>query len=454
MGKSLLAGIHAEEGSSTPLRGPPSTWLLHGREMAAEGQRRVRDVFLRIARRMVEVAANEGLPPGVEDLPLGALWAAAKREGAPRLAADQQHALDALFRAELCPVAAPDAVSFRAMDLVGVTDSGLDCLVEDSDGRGLLAVVDLLAEGLPIHCRCVVQNIDWAGPSVRIQCSDGRSYTASHTVVTFPIAVLQAHLRSDPGTCQQGAHRAGQGRLSHRRGSPGSAAGDQPIPLFTPPLPADKTQAILRLGMGQQEKVLLFWPRPFWDPAQAVFRHPRRADVVVWHWAAVSHQPADHGWLHLVTSPPLSCAIASASDSEASDIALRIVREMWPDAPKPSRQHFTRWGSDPFSGGSHSYVPCGASLRDVQRYAEPVEGRLWFAGEAASLWDAPLVHGAYASGLFTAWDILAHRGQPLPARDGPTFTQYTERSLPCNAQAKKMAQKPRPGFVPLFPSAS
>lgn len=69
------------------------------------------------------------------------------------------------------------------------------------------------------------------------------------------------------------------------------------------------------------------------------------------------------------------------------------------------------------------------------RYAEPVEGRLWFAGEAASLWDAPLVHGAYASGLFTAWDILAHRGQPLPARDGPAFTQYTERFLPCNAQA-------------------
>ena len=80
-----------------------------------------------------------------------------------------------------------------------------------------------------------------------------------------------------------------------------------------------------------------------------------------------------------------------------SDFARRI---------KPIRVH--RWGSDPFALGAYSfalpgYADCRATL------AEPVDDRLFFAGEACSLHDFSTAHGGYLTGVAAAEHVIAAR---------------------------------------------
>jgi monoamine oxidase len=63
------------------------------------------------------------------------------------------------------------------------------------------------------------------------------------------------------------------------------------------------------------------------------------------------------------------------------------------------------WAADPFARGSYSYaLPGRVDCR--QTLAEPVDGRLFFAGEACSKFDFSTAHGAYLSGLAAADAVL------------------------------------------------
>jgi monoamine oxidase len=73
---------------------------------------------------------------------------------------------------------------------------------------------------------------------------------------------------------------------------------------------------------------------------------------------------------------------------------------------KPVRMHC--WGTDPFSRGSYSYaLPGKAACRTV--LAAPVDNRLFFAGEACSPVDFSTAHGAYATGVAAADEVIALR---------------------------------------------
>jgi monoamine oxidase len=72
----------------------------------------------------------------------------------------------------------------------------------------------------------------------------------------------------------------------------------------------------------------------------------------------------------------------------------------------PSFHQVTRWSSDPFAYGSYSFFAKGSSPEDVDALAAPVGVRLFFAGEATSRDHPATVHGAYASGLRAAEEVL------------------------------------------------
>jgi monoamine oxidase len=75
---------------------------------------------------------------------------------------------------------------------------------------------------------------------------------------------------------------------------------------------------------------------------------------------------------------------------------------------KPIRVH--RWGHDPFSLGSYSFaLPGSADYR--QTLAEPVDNRLFFAGEACSRHDFSTAHGGYHTGIAAAEQVIAARTQ-------------------------------------------
>lgn len=229
--------------------------------------------------------------------------------------------------------------------------------------NGYDQLVEHLAGGLDVRRDHKVVRIERRPKGVRVVTERG-AFTADAAVVTLPLGVLKS------------------GRVA-----------------FTPQLPAPKRQAIQRLGMGVANRVVLRFPRAFWA---------RNREAL----AYVAHQ---HGELpvfldmdHYVGEPILvgfwagsaARAVEGLSEGRVVGRALGVLRRIYGgNVPDPVGAAVTRWGRDPFSFGSYSHVPVGASLADYRRLAEPVAGRLFFAGEATSDVYPATVHGAFLTGI-------------------------------------------------------
>jgi monoamine oxidase len=73
---------------------------------------------------------------------------------------------------------------------------------------------------------------------------------------------------------------------------------------------------------------------------------------------------------------------------------------------KPLALH--RWAADPYALGSYSYaLPGKADCRAI--LASPVDGRLFFAGEACSTYDFSTAHGGWFTGVAAAEQAMAAR---------------------------------------------
>lgn len=74
--------------------------------------------------------------------------------------------------------------------------------------------------------------------------------------------------------------------------------------------------------------------------------------------------------------------------------------------PEPLAMIRTSWSTDQWARGSYSFLPVGATPSLRVALAQPINGRLFFAGEATSS-DAPAtVHGALASGTRAAQEVI------------------------------------------------
>ncbi|MEL7028320.1 MAG: FAD-dependent oxidoreductase [Pseudomonadota bacterium] len=73
----------------------------------------------------------------------------------------------------------------------------------------------------------------------------------------------------------------------------------------------------------------------------------------------------------------------------------------------------TNWSRDPFSLGSYSYIAKGSRRRDHREIERPVDGRVFFAGEAAFPHRNSTVHAAHESGLRTADFVLESEAERI-----------------------------------------
>jgi monoamine oxidase len=100
--------------------------------------------------------------------------------------------------------------------------------------------------------------------------------------------------------------------------------------------------------------------------------------------------------------------IESQNDEQIVAGAMAVLRRIYGNnIPTPEGWAITRWMSDPFSFGSYSHIPPGASGADYTELSRPVAQRLFFAGEATHRSYPGTVHGAYLSGLRAAKEIEA-----------------------------------------------
>ena len=102
-----------------------------------------------------------------------------------------------------------------------------------------------------------------------------------------------------------------------------------------------------------------------------------------------------------------SCTGPEPSPSPLPTTALPTTAPPAPTngVPLPAAMRRSRWGAEPFSRGAFSFDSVGSTPTLRQAFAEPVEGRLVFAGEATDPDRPGTLEGARASGLRAAADI-------------------------------------------------
>ncbi|KFM25067.1 Lysine-specific histone demethylase 1A [Auxenochlorella protothecoides] len=248
---------------------------------------------------------------------------------------------------------------------------------------GYDAAFRVLAAGLPVRLGCAVDAVadaaDGARVSVRVAGAQEERLEADAVIVTVPLGVLKA----------------------------GAIA-------FSPALAAWKTAAIQRLGFGCLNKVVLQFPRIFWDNGLDYFggvapAGEQRRGRCFMFWNLARHNGG---------VPLLSCLVSGAaarrleadSDEEAVAVSLRALRRLFPGegtVPDPEASVVTRWSADPHARGSYSYVAVGASGKDYDALAAPVRRRILFAGEHTARAHPDTVGGAMLSGLREAVRALA-----------------------------------------------
>jgi len=175
---------------------------------------------------------------------------------------------------------------------------------------------------------------------------------------------------------------------------------------FEPPLPAAKQRAIDSLGMGLLDKIVLLFPRRFWDDSDWI-RNDGPVPGLWSEWVNLEPllgRPALMGFNAADTARTL----ASQSDGSIIASALGQLERCFPQAeiPPPSDVLLTRWGEDPFARGSYSFPAVGSSPAMRREL-----GRRWqsvvLAGEAVSTDCPATLQGAYLSGRAAAQSLLA-----------------------------------------------
>jgi monoamine oxidase len=184
---------------------------------------------------------------------------------------------------------------------------------------------------------------------------------------------------------------------------------------FVPPLPRAKRDAIARLAMGRVVKVLVRFRGPLGSgplsriPPQTGFLHLPRAAIPTW-WVPVPAPPnCLVGW---VAGPAADRFCARHRDAATRVLAATRALASHVRVAPGELQRFIEdalvfdWGEDPLARGAYSWVPRGA-VDAPAALAVPVADRLFFAGEATDLaGDTGTVHGALATGVRAANEIL------------------------------------------------
>lgn len=235
--------------------------------------------------------------------------------------------------------------------------------------KGYRQVIAPLAQGLKLHLGHVVQEVFHDQAGVSVVTSNGE-FRAKRALITLPLGVLK------------------RGKIR-----------------FSPALPQRKTQAIASLGMGLLNKVVLRFAKPFWSRDQEFFGRLSGEKGAWAFWLNLYHH-IDEPILMGFNAAKFGRATESWSDQQIVASAQQALQGMFGNTNAVTGYQVTRWNADPFSGGSYSFLPPGASSRTIRALGEPISDRLFFAGEATSEDYPSTVHGAYLSGIREAERIL------------------------------------------------
>jgi monoamine oxidase len=172
---------------------------------------------------------------------------------------------------------------------------------------------------------------------------------------------------------------------------------------FLPKLP-EKAQAAAQLPLGLADKLFLITDAPDALPKDAhVFGRPDRTETGSYYL-----RPFGHPLIEVYVGGRHACELEAEGAAAFPAFAIEELKGLlggdFARTLRPLAQ--SRWKSDPWALGSYSHaLPGGAGARAA--LAAPVNGRLFFAGEATSAGRFSTAHGAYLEGVRAADEVIA-----------------------------------------------
>ncbi|HKT49463.1 MAG TPA: NAD(P)/FAD-dependent oxidoreductase [Candidatus Angelobacter sp.] len=186
---------------------------------------------------------------------------------------------------------------------------------------------------------------------------------------------------------------------------------------FFPELPETKNMAMASLAMGPVIRVSLSFRSKFWEAAPEMrdlsFLFTDDPHFPTWWTSNPLPYPILTGW----AAGRHTQGLAGKNNGELVDAALDSLAGILELEQTELRAHLKcgcvhDWQADSCSQGAYSYVVKGG-MGAPQALAEPVDGTLFFAGEATNIeGHNGTVHGALGSGKRAAHEILASLKTP------------------------------------------
>jgi monoamine oxidase len=233
-----------------------------------------------------------------------------------------------------------------------------------------------LGQGCVVRYSSPVVSVSWERGRVIVQTASGLVYTAARLVSTVSLGVLK-----DTGIA------------------------------FSPELPADRLEAIRKLGFGSVIKVLLEFDQPFWShrkqPGHTLFLISEEA-LPTWWTQSEDDCPLITGWIAGKKRDALRVLDKEARITAAVG-SLAAIFEMDPAVLRARLRAslILDWALAPAVHGGYSFDTVGAQeARAV--LAQPVAETLFFSGEGLYEGDMPgTVEAAFCSGVTVAEKIIA-----------------------------------------------
>ncbi len=237
---------------------------------------------------------------------------------------------------------------------------------------GYRMIVDGLATGVDIRYGAAVDAIRYDANGVRVILSDGTVEECSHVVITVPLGVLKS---------------MGIG--------------------FEPGLPAEKVSAIERLGFGRFEKVVIRFEEAFWTANGIPHLLPVNTDASPRVRAIFGMDNAFGDPVVTAFDSGAGAVFGATGDDEVKAMIVDLLEAASGVAAAPVVDLMrTNWAGDPWTRGGYTYCRPGSGYDDIATLAEPVAGRVLFAGEATSRERVGYADGALTTGIREAKRLL------------------------------------------------
>ena len=175
---------------------------------------------------------------------------------------------------------------------------------------------------------------------------------------------------------------------------------------FEPALPMGLQSAIDEIGFGTVTKIAMKFDDAFWDLDTQYFGMMTQTTGRWNYW--LNYRTFSNENILLGLSFGTYAPVADAmSQSKMTQDALQVLRNVWGgEVTEPLEVITTHWSQEPYFRGAYSFPQTGGTISQFESFADPVAGRLFFAGEHTIFSYHSTTHGALKSGVRAAEAIL------------------------------------------------